>query len=91
MSDLIRICLDLKAVFSKDPSAPGVTVSNLPNGRWYVSALRYTQPMGKGKVVLAKAQGLDLQSALSTLVDEMHLTPQWKANTQRESAGGTDE
>jgi hypothetical protein len=55
------------ARFSDDPSAPAVLVSRLPSKEWYMSVARFTEPLGKGKQVVASEKNRSSKMCLSLL------------------------
>jgi hypothetical protein len=63
--DLITAAVEFK--FSADPSAPGVLVSKLRNGNYYVSVLRFLSPFGKDKEVVFKSENKKLIAALDDI------------------------
>lgn len=56
------------ALFGEDPSAPSVVCSKLPNGKFYVSVVRYTEPFGKGKTVVHKACEETAEAAIDQML-----------------------
>jgi hypothetical protein len=62
---LEAITKQLTDMFPDDPSAPCVTVSLLPNGKFYVSLCRFRERMGQGREVLVKCQRDSLDEALT--------------------------
>jgi hypothetical protein len=50
-----------------DPSAPGVTLSRLPNGLYYGSLCRYHGGFGNTREIVAKAQDADLGKVIRIL------------------------
>ncbi len=66
MESLIR---DIVERFKADPSQASLTLSYLPNGKFYASICRYLQGGGRGKQVVCSAQGETLESC----IDALHL------------------
>jgi hypothetical protein len=65
MIELVAKALTFK--YDKDKTAPGVLVSQLKNGKWYVSAVRHKDAFGRGKEVAFKASGETVSDALMDL------------------------
>jgi len=56
----------LPAQYPRDPSAPGVHASYLgPRDGFYASVKRFTEPYGKGELVVCSAKGATLGDALA--------------------------
>ena len=60
MIELVAKALTWK--FSEDKTAPGVVVSQLRNGAWYASAVRYKKGWAKDKQIAFKAEGETIRS-----------------------------
>lgn len=58
--------------YASDPSTPSVTLSCV-NGRWYASIIRYREPYGEGKQVLAKCTDDTLLGAIQGVAN-IHAT-----------------
>lgn len=50
--------------FVRDSSAPGVLISWLPSGEWYVAIHRYTHKLGNGRQVVCSSRGEDLEKVI---------------------------
>lgn len=65
MERLKTILRELVATFKSDPTAAGIVISWLEDRQlWYMSFVRYTEPMGEGKQVICKGTGIDLSVCL---------------------------
>lgn len=51
-------------MYAEDPCKPGVLISKLHDNWFYVSLCRFTEHYGKGKVIITKTEGPDLEVAL---------------------------
>jgi hypothetical protein len=67
--DLVAKALTYK--YNDDPTAPSVIVSQLKNGDWYSSAVRYLKPFGGERKVVFKAQGDTSTEALRNLAQQI--------------------
>jgi hypothetical protein len=65
MIELVAKALTFK--FDKDKTAPGVLVSQLKNGKYYASAVRYKSAFGRDKEVAFKASGETISEAINGL------------------------
>jgi len=57
----------LTEAYGKDPSAPSLIMSYLPNKRWYCSVVRYRNAFGGQKQVVVNRQHAELPMALREL------------------------
>lgn len=64
MTELESLIDRLVKHYVDDPSTPSVVLSFLPNGHWYASIVRYREPFGLGKQVMASAEGETLSEAI---------------------------
>lgn len=67
MNDYLALVITVCDTLKGDPSSPGVLVSFLPDGRWYLSIQRYTKAYGEGKVIICKTTGPTFDKALRNL------------------------
>lgn len=51
-------------LYAEDPTSPGVLVSSLRNGEFYVSIQRFKKSGGKDKVIVFKTNNTSLRNAL---------------------------
>ncbi len=51
----LRLLEEVASAYSADPSTASVTMARLPDGTWYGSVVRYQQPYGEARIVVAKA------------------------------------
>lgn len=66
------ICNAISYKFADDQTSPGLTISKLKNGIYYVSVVRYKSAFGKDKIVEFKAQStLSLIDALNMLAKQI--------------------
>lgn len=66
------ICNAVSFKYADDQTSPGLTVSKLKNGVYYVSVVRYKRAFGQDKVVAFKAQSTSsLVEALTDLAKQV--------------------
>jgi hypothetical protein len=56
--------------YKNDLSSPSIVLSYLPDMTYYVSIVRYTERLGQGKQVIAKARNVDMYAALESALLE---------------------
>ena len=66
--------------FPNDPSSPGVIVSKIKNGRYYVSIVRYTEAYGQGKTMIHQATEENLLTALEQITHQFIFLNENKGN-----------
>jgi hypothetical protein len=63
----IHLLAELRATFPDDPSAPGIMISQVKSRRFYAAAVRFREPIGQGREVLATGRAGDLPTAIRAL------------------------
>jgi hypothetical protein len=59
----------LKEVYPSDPTSPGLVISILSDGQYYLSIRRYTEKFGGGQYVVMARKSPDLVEAYDLLLD----------------------
>lgn len=60
----------IKAAYTGDPTSPGLVLSLLASGEWYVSICRYGLKYGEGKTVVFAAKAISWESALKQVMTQ---------------------
>lgn len=63
------IAESLTFLYGDDMTCPGIILSRLKNGNYYVSLSRYDSAFGKGRRIIYKSQAADMEEVLKNAAE----------------------